>query len=61
MLHDLEPNEWGRLVVSTSMLPRYDIGDLVEALGKGYFRIFGRNSTSTRIEHRLFNLLAVRH
>lgn len=61
MLHDLRPNEWGKLVVSTTMLPRYDIGDLVEALGKGYFRIFGRNRVTTRAEHHLFNLLAFRH
>lgn len=60
MLHDLRRNEWGRLVISTSMLPRYDIGDLVEALGKGYFRVFGRNRLSTIVEHRLFNLLAAR-
>jgi hypothetical protein len=33
----------------------------VEALGKGYFRVFGRNTMATRIEHRLFNLLAARH
>jgi len=60
MLHELRPNEWGRLVVSTSMLPRYDIGDLVEALGKGYFRVFGRNKELTKVEHRLFNLLTLR-
>ena len=60
MLHDLRPNEWGSLVVSTTMLPRYDIGDLVESLGKGYFRVFGRNKLGTKIEHRLFNLLAAR-
>jgi hypothetical protein len=60
MLHELERNEWGRLVVSTSMLPRYDMGDLIEAMGKGYFRVFGRDRLATRAEHRLFNLLAVR-
>jgi hypothetical protein len=60
MLHELRPNEWGKLVVSTTMLPRYDIGDLVEALGKGYFRVFGRDKTLTRVEHHLFNLLALR-
>ena len=60
MLHELRPNEWGSLVISTSMLPRYDIGDLAEALGKGYFRVFGRDRLGTRIEHQLFNLLAVR-
>ena len=60
MLHELRPNEWGKLVISTSILPRYAIGDLVEALGKGYFRVFGRNKVFTRAEHRLFNLLALR-
>jgi len=60
MLHDLRPNEWGRLLVSTTMLPRYDIGDLIESMGKGYFRVFGRDRVLTRVEHRLFNLLALR-
>ncbi len=60
MLHELAPREWGRLVLSTTMLPRYDIGDLVEAFGKGYFRVFGRNRAATRLEHRLFNLLTFR-
>lgn len=54
MLHELQRGEWGRLIVSSRMLPRYDMGDLVEAVGKGYFRIFGRNNTATRLEHRLY-------
>lgn len=60
MLHELRPNEWGRLVVSTQTLPRYEIGDLVEALGKGYFRVFGRDRVLTRAEHVLFNTLSLR-
>jgi hypothetical protein len=60
MLHELQPNRWGKLIVSTSMLPRYEIGDLVESEGKGYFRILGRNRFLTRAEHRLFNLAALR-
>jgi hypothetical protein len=36
------------------MLPRYDIGDMIEAAGKNYFRVFGRNSTLTLLEHRLY-------
>ena len=34
MLCDLKRGEWGRLIVSTPTLPRYKIGDLVEAMGK---------------------------
>ncbi|HSV48780.1 MAG TPA: GH3 auxin-responsive promoter family protein [Candidatus Acidoferrales bacterium] len=54
MLHDLERGEWGRLIISSCMLPRYDIGDLVEAAGKNYYRIFGRNNPSTVLEHHLY-------
>jgi hypothetical protein len=56
MLHELKRGEWGKLIVSSCMFPRYDIGDLVEAAGKNYFRIFGRNQILTRIEHRLYRL-----
>ena len=54
MLHELKRGEWGRLIVSSCMLPRYDMGDLIEAAGKNYFRVFGRNSFSTVLEHRLY-------
>jgi hypothetical protein len=55
-LHELKRGEWGRLIISSCMLPRYDIGDMVEAAGKNYFRIFGRRSTATLLEHRLYRL-----
>jgi len=54
MLHELERGEWGKLIVSSCMLPRYDIGDLIEAAGKKYYRIFGRNNTLTILEHKLY-------
>ncbi len=54
MLHELKRGEWGRLIISSCMLPRYDMGDLVEAAGKNYFRIFGRKNTFTLLEHRLY-------
>jgi hypothetical protein len=56
MLYDLERGEWGSLLISSSMFPRYDIGDLIESAGKNYFRVFGRRKTSTIIEHRLYRL-----
>ncbi len=56
MLHELNRGEWGRLVISSCMFPRYDIGDMVEAAGNNYFRIFGRSSLSTLLEHRLHRL-----
>jgi hypothetical protein len=54
LLHELKRGEWGRLIISSCMLPRYDMGDLIEAAGKNYFRVFGRNSTLTLLEHRLY-------
>jgi len=56
MLHELKRGEWGKLIVSSCMFPRYDIGDMIEAAGKNYFRVFGRHSTLTLLEHRLYRL-----
>lgn len=56
MLHELKRGEWGSLIVSTPILPRYEIGDLIEAMGKNYFRVFGRDQPLTRIEHVLYRL-----
>ncbi|MDH5481298.1 MAG: GH3 auxin-responsive promoter family protein [Candidatus Bathyarchaeota archaeon] len=57
MLHELKRGEWGKLLVSSCMFPRYDIGDLIEAAGKSYFRVFGRDQFLTRLEHQLYRLL----
>ena len=57
MLYELKRGEWGRIIISSNLFPRYDIGDLVEALGKNYFRIFGRSKLLTVLEHRLYRLL----
>ncbi len=54
MLHELKRGEWGKLIISSCMFPRYDIGDLIEAAGKNYFRVFGRNKLLIRLEHRLY-------
>jgi hypothetical protein len=47
-------------VVSNPVFPRYDIGDYVEALGKGYFRVIGRARLATAVEHVLYNLSTFR-
>ena len=56
MLHTLKRGEWGKLIISSCMFPRYDIGDMIEATGKNYFRIFGRRTTLTLLEHRFYRL-----
>jgi hypothetical protein len=57
MLHELNRGEWGELIVSTCMFPRYAIGDMIESAGKNYFRVFGRRNAQTLIEHRLHRLI----
>lgn len=43
MLHEMRPGEMGSLVVSTPVLPRYEIGDRILALRPPYFRCIGRD------------------
>lgn len=43
MLHEMPPGTRGSLVVSTSILPRYKIGDLIQALEPPYYRCIGRD------------------
>ena len=43
MLHEMRPGEMGSLVVSTPVLPRYRIGDLIRAYPPPYFRCIGRD------------------
>ncbi len=47
MLHELQPGELGSLVVSTPILARYKIGDLILAFEPPYFRCIGREARWT--------------
>lgn len=47
MLHEMKPGELGSLVVSTPVLPRYRIGDLILAFEAPYFRCIGREGRWT--------------
>jgi hypothetical protein len=44
MLYEMRPGEMGSLVVSTPILPRYKIGDLILAFKAPYFRCIGREN-----------------
>jgi len=43
MLHEMRPGETGSLVVSTPILVRYKIGDMIKAIRPPYFRCIGRD------------------
>ncbi len=53
MLHEMRPGEYGSLIVSTPVLPRYRIGDLVRAFDPPYFRCIGREGRWTKWLYRL--------
>ena len=42
MLHEMKPGQTGSLIVSTPILPRYKIGDLIRAYHPPYYRCIGR-------------------
>ena len=61
MLHEMRPGEMGSLVVSTPVLPRYRIGDLILAIAPPYCRCIGRERWWTPLRYgwdelRTFNL-----
>ena len=51
MLHEMSPGEMGSLVVSTPVLPRYRIGDLIRAFRPPYFRCIGREKWWTPLKY----------
>jgi len=51
MLHEMSPGETGSLIVSTTALPRYRIGDLVRAYRPPYFRCIGREKWWMPLNH----------
>ena len=51
MLHEMRPGEMGGLVVSTPVLPRYRIGDLIRAFKAPYFRCIGREEWWTPVRY----------
>jgi hypothetical protein len=51
MLHEMRPGQMGSLVVSTPILPRYEIGDLIRAFRPPYFRCIGRDQWWTPLRY----------
>ena len=51
MMHEMRPGEMGGLIVSTPILPRYRIGDLILALRPPYYRCIGRETWWTPLRY----------
>jgi hypothetical protein len=57
MLHEMRPGEYGGLIVSTPVLPRYRIGDVIRAFDPPYFRCIGRQGRWTRLRYWLDGII----
>jgi hypothetical protein len=57
MLHEMRPGEYGSLIVSTPVLPRYRIGDVIRAFDLPYFRCIGRQGRWTRLRYWLDGII----
>ena len=53
MLHEMRPGDYGSLIVSTPVLPRYRIGDVIRAFDPPYFRCIGREGPLARLRYWL--------
>ncbi len=58
MLHEMQQGEMGSLVVSTPVLPRYKIGDLILAMRPPYFRCIGRDHWWTPLQYAWGELMS---
>lgn len=55
-LYEARPGEMGSLVVSTPVLPRYKIGDLILAFQAPYFRCIGREEWLTPLKYAWYEV-----
>jgi hypothetical protein len=51
LLHEMQPGENGSLIVSTPILARYQIGDVIRAVRPPYFRCIGRQRWYTSLKY----------
>ena len=58
LLHEMRPGEMGSLIVSTPVLPRYKIGDLIRAFRAPYFRCIGRDRWWTPLDYAWNEVMA---
>jgi hypothetical protein len=59
MLHEMRPGEMGSLVVSTPILARYEIGDIILAMRAPYFRCIGRSEWWTPLRYAWDELMTL--
>ena len=58
-LYEMKPGEIGSLIVSTPVLPRYKIGDLILAFKPPYFRCIGREHWMTPLKYAWYEFVTL--
>jgi len=56
-LYAMEPGEIGKMIVSTPIFPRYEIGDLILAFQPPYFRCIGRDHWLTPFKYGYYEFM----
>jgi len=56
-LYEMKPGEIGKLIVSTPVFPRYEIGDLILAFQPPYFRCIGRDEWLTPLKYIYYEFM----
>jgi len=57
LLCDMKPGEYGSIIISSCLFPRYKIGDLIKCVGGSYYTVIGRDKPFTVLQHLLSRLL----
>jgi len=57
LLCDLMPGEYGRLIFSSVLFPRYKMGDIIRCMAPKYFRVIGRDRHFTVLKYFMSRLL----
>ncbi len=56
LLCDLEPGEYGSLIFSSVLFPRYKMGDIIRCMAPNYFRVIGRDMRFTVLKYFMSRL-----
>jgi hypothetical protein len=53
-LYRMQPGEMGSLIVSSYVLPRFKIGDMIRCMGENRFIVIGREKTLGQFKYNMF-------
>jgi hypothetical protein len=57
LLCDMRPGEYGSIIISSCLFPRYEIGDLIKCTDRNYYTVIGRDRPLTVLQHFISRVL----